>query len=296
MYTNEVGGVTTPMQRWYFFSAYSTDADIQRIIPQENLRPLISKDIHLLLNPDPDDQQFRRSYNFLDGLKRALEMWQKKFRIIYKGVSKPHWHDMETLKIILAQPPKGGEPPMKKEDFLAASINFVGSRDLGAQLFCTLLRSAGVTCRLVCSLQPLSFTFQDKSVATKPGPTIPIVYLQTEDMSDGGNEVQVNQRFGGPGPATQARIRTGGLRRPRLREPVIGASTPKRTPPVIIKESVYPVYWVEAWNMATQKWIAVDPLVTATVGKPSKIEPPMSDTENVMSYVIAFEEGQYLSP
>lgn len=219
-------------------------------------------------------------------------MWQKKFCITYKGASKPHWHDMETLNTILTQLPKDREPPIKKEDFLVASVNFVGSRDLGAQLFCALLRSVGVTCRLVCSLQPLSFTFQDKTATTKPAPTIPISVLQTEeDKNDGGNKEQVNSRFGGPGLATP--VRGVGLRRPRFREPLIKAPTPKKTPP-IIKESAYPIYWVEAWNMATQKWIAVDPLVTATVGKPSKIEPPMSDTENVISYVIAFEEGQYL--
>lgn len=222
-------------------------------------------------------------------------MWQKKFRVTHKGASKPRWHDMETLKMILLQPPKDREPPMKKGDFLAASVNFMGSRDLGAQLFCALLRSAGVTCRLVCSLQPLSFTFQDKATVAKPAPTIPIAALQEKYSSDSGNGVQVN-RFGGPGPTTSARGRGGGLRRPGFREPISRTPTPKRAPPVIIKESAYPVYWVEAWNMASQKWIAVDPLVTATAGKPSKIEPPMTDTENVMSYVLAFEEGQQLLP
>ncbi|KAI9751673.1 MAG: hypothetical protein M1815_000975 [Lichina confinis] len=56
-----------------------------------------------------------------------------------------------------------------------------------------------------------------------------------------------------------------------------------------IKESQYPVYWVEAFDAALQKWIPVDPLVTKTVGKPLKMEPPASDMENFMSYVVAFE-------
>ena len=34
----------------------------------------------------------------------------------------------------------------------------------------------------------------------------------------------------------------------------------------------------------------MDPLVTHTIGKPSKIEPPISDSANNMSYVIAFED------
>lgn len=53
---------------------------------------------------------------------------------------------------------------------------------------------------------------------------------------------------------------------------------------------MYPVYWVEAFDEAAQKWIPVDPLVTKTVGKSRKFEPPMSDCENNLSYVISFED------
>lgn len=47
---------------------------------------------------------------------------------------------------------------------------------------------------------------------------------------------------------------------------------------------------MEAFNEAHQKWLPVDPLVTWTVGKPSRLEPPANDPNNVMSYVVAFEE------
>ena len=57
-----------------------------------------------------------------------------------------------------------------------------------------------------------------------------------------------------------------------------------------IRESPKPVYWVEAFNTVYQKWVPVDPLVTKTIGKPPRFEPPTSDTENNMTYVIAFEE------
>ena len=57
-----------------------------------------------------------------------------------------------------------------------------------------------------------------------------------------------------------------------------------------IRESSYPVYWVEAFNAAVQKWIPIDPLVTKTVGKPTKFEPPASDPENNMFYVVSFED------
>ena len=57
-----------------------------------------------------------------------------------------------------------------------------------------------------------------------------------------------------------------------------------------IRESKYPVFWVEAFNEAIQKWVPVDPLVTQTIAKPSKFEPPAGERENSLTYVIAFED------
>lgn len=39
-----------------------------------------------------------------------------------------------------------------------------------------------------------------------------------------------------------------------------------------------------------QKWVPVDPLVTRTIAKPSKFEPPAGEPENHMNYVVAFED------
>lgn len=47
---------------------------------------------------------------------------------------------------------------------------------------------------------------------------------------------------------------------------------------------------MEAFNAAMQKWVAVDPIVNNTIGKPSRFGPPASDRYNNMSYVIAFED------
>lgn len=61
-------------------------------------------------------------------------------------------------------------------------------------------------------------------------------------------------------------------------------------PQPVARESSYPVFWVEAFNEAVQKWIPIDPLVTKSQAKPSKFEPPASDPYNNMSYVVAFED------
>ena len=54
--------------------------------------------------------------------------------------------------------PEDLDLPMQKSDFRSAAIKLEASRDVGAQLFCAMLRSAGVDVRLVCSLQPLPLT------------------------------------------------------------------------------------------------------------------------------------------
>ena len=46
---------------------------------------------------------------------------------------------------------------MHLSDFHDAATNLKASRDVGAQLFCALLRSVDVEARLVCSLQVLPF-------------------------------------------------------------------------------------------------------------------------------------------
>jgi xeroderma pigmentosum group C-complementing protein len=65
----------------------------------------------------------------------------------------------------------------------------------------------------------------------------------------------------------------------------------KELPKKRFRESKFPVYWVEAFNRAGHKWIPIDPLVTQTIGKPMKFEPPLVDAENAMTYVLAFNSS-----
>ena len=70
---------------------------------------------------------------------------------------------------------------MTKSDFRELAARRQGSRDVGAQLFCALLRSAGVDARLVCSMQPLPFT---TNAATSTPQRPERSYLMTEEESD----------------------------------------------------------------------------------------------------------------
>ena len=58
---------------------------------------------------------------------------------------------------------------MHLSDFRDAAVTLRASRDVGAQLFCALLRSKGVETRLVCSLQLLPF---------QPAPKVTISHVR----------------------------------------------------------------------------------------------------------------------
>lgn len=190
------------------------------------------------------------------------------------------------------------------KDFRAEAQRLEGSRDFGAQLYCALLRSAGVEARLVCSLQPLAFAASGKGpVMPKSTPTVS--RHQTPEHSDNEQAIDV-QSPDSPfknrsGPSTPnlpftARRRLGhpGAADYHMPNTVSPAPPPKPKPkPKRIIESPFPVYWVEVLDRAHQKWLAVDPLVTNTVAQAHKLEPPANDAENHMSYVVAFEEDRY---
>jgi xeroderma pigmentosum group C-complementing protein len=63
-----------------------------------------------------------------------------------------------TLTLSMQTVPETAETVISKDDFRKQAAVLQGSRDLGAQLFCALLRSVDVDTRLVCSLQPLPFS------------------------------------------------------------------------------------------------------------------------------------------
>jgi xeroderma pigmentosum group C-complementing protein len=245
---------------------------------QRHLRPLLSKKIVSFLNPKAGDSQFRQNEAFMDGLNQTCDVFRGEFKLTASGMRSAKW-DHESGDIVAE--------PMDRSDFVTAANNLEGSQDTGNQLFCALLRAVGVEARLVCSLQPLPLANPSSSKANTPqksnkttvfatasGNYSPATDSNTEDAavkssSTIGNVPSARRRLGQPSFA------------PNATEP----SKAKKP----IRKLKYPVFWVEAFNPAHQKWIALDPLVTQTINRPSKLEPPASYAENQLSYVIAFE-------
>ncbi|KAK7509197.1 hypothetical protein IWZ03DRAFT_390732 [Phyllosticta citriasiana] len=243
---------------------------------QTSLKRFLNAKLESFFTPDPSQSQFKAATAFTDGLGLAVETW-KKFKLTSVGMRRAKWardaKDLEFYKIF-----ENLDSLADVSDLRKAAVAFEGSSDTGAILFCALLRAAGVKTRLVCSLQTLPF-----SAAGQPPPPA---------SDDQKNTVHAEELVPPASPRPAAPKRLFGRRG-------FGGQVPARssTPVASSKKSAalskpsYPVYWVEAFNAAQQKWIPVDPIATGTVGKPSRLEPPISDPQVSMSYVLAFEEN-----
>ncbi|KAI0022888.1 hypothetical protein F4780DRAFT_732066 [Xylariomycetidae sp. FL0641] len=187
--------------------------------------------------------------------------------------------------------PDDAESPLEKSDFRQAAKSFRGSRDVGAQLYCALLRSAGCEARLVCSLQPLAFAAGGPTMGKPPKArarmSLEEQYARMPKYDSSFQSPVV------PSSPLSARRRLGHPNATAFHIPSTASPGPSRQAPAAtkkIRESPYPVYWVEILDEAHQKWQPTDPLVTNSYWKPQKLEPPASDRENAMTYVVGFEE------
>ncbi|KAI2468355.1 Rad4-domain-containing protein [Annulohypoxylon bovei var. microspora] len=255
---------------------------------QKALRKLLTKKMVTYLNPSTQLSQFGRANSLKEGLQQVGTIYKTKYQITERGIRRALWAENEE-HIQNYKLPDDAETPMEKDDFREAAKSLCGSRDVGAQLYCALLRSAGVEARLVCSLQPLAFTSGGPPLGKPPKAKAKLSIaerfaqqLKKETIPDSpaGSSSSVRSRLGHPNAAA-------------YHFPMIPTAPSPREPPPVpkkIRESPYPVYWVEILDEAHQKWQPADPLVTDSFWKPQKLEPPASDRENSMTYVVAFEE------
>ncbi|GLB08112.1 hypothetical protein AtubIFM57258_003998 [Aspergillus tubingensis] len=239
------------------------------------LKRTLPKNIISLLHPSENRPQQFRSTTFVDGLNRASDIFNRRFKITKPGLRRPSWiDDLNGIKQRVESIISDAEVFLSRKDFVKQARTMQGSRDFGAQLFCALLRSVGVEARLVCSLQPLPFRDKTKDAA----PPAPVSESSESFTQPTAEESQKSQR------STVKR-----LARPRF-TPARRPGTPTQSSPRPIRESSHPVFWIEAFNEAVNKWIPVDALVTKSMAKPSKFEPPANDPYNLLSYVVAFED------
>lgn len=248
---------------------------LRKIVPPKTLNNLV---------PDPDITQYSASKRFVDGMNELKVLWSKRFKITAQGMYKPRWAEADA-EVRPFSDFDELDDPMDKDDFRNAAHILHGSQDVGTQLFCALLRGIGVEARLVCSLQPLPFASAAER-ATPQNSSTPKTTIIVDPYNRSAETTPTR-------PKAHASPRHKKLSR---LERVMGErhSVLNKTGVALKKQKAYhtpyPVYWVEAFNSAHQKWVPIDTHSTFTVNAPEKLEPPLSFTQNTLSYAIAFDE------
>lgn len=258
-------------------------------VVQDALRSLLPAKTIKFLNPGSNLTQFGQTESLKRGLSEAQELFRERFKITEIGWRRALWAEDETdLKNF--ELPKNIDSCLHRKDFRKAARSLRGSRDVGAMLFCALLRAVGVEARLVCSLQPLSFVPGGPTL-TKPRkahtPSKPIPPSPAPEATQPPTAVfpqPIRTRLGHPN-ATAYQV-------PEITTPqVIEWDSPrKRHAEARIVESAFPVFWTEVLDVGHQKWQPVDALVTGTHFKPHRLEPPAADRENILTYAVALED------
>ncbi|KAK3673955.1 hypothetical protein LTR78_006157 [Recurvomyces mirabilis] len=253
---------------------------------QSNLKSIMSPKTKAYLRDNPDKSQFDRNRMFVEGLEQVSEAFRGAFSVTASGMRKASWVTDGS-----ADEDRSDIEPMDRADFIRAAKRREGSQDTGAQLFCALLRSIRVVARLVCSLQTLPIN----PTATKTTPVRPVKrIIYASDAASADDHTASDGSTDDMGVKTSSRLSKIPSARRRLGQPGFAKAADPAITPQQKKKSVrtlaYPVFWVEVFNAAVQKWVTVDCVVTGTVNKPGKLEPPSSYDLNQLSYAIAFEE------
>ncbi|KAF3909766.1 hypothetical protein AA313_de0210288 [Arthrobotrys entomopaga] len=260
---------------------------------QKYLLPILDKRVIAELN----DNSYQQSKVFRQGLSNAAAAFRRRFTVTKPGTRKPLWgYTAPSFDSLV------GDGVVEIKEFRAAAQNMEGSRDLGAQLFCALLRRAGLDARMVCSLQPLSYLFKSKYNFDDEKKKLMLLVTENKDDYETSDEdvdsasfaSNANKAYGGSPPHP-----------PNWRLPPVAASksgaapvaknpSKKRGKSFRVHDPTQPIYWVEVFDVASQSWIAVDPFGMGVVRNLTQFEPAKSDAHNEMSYVVAFDNDNYV--
>lgn len=237
--------------------------------------------IRVSLHPSSQKSQMIRNKTFLHGLAGLVEVWKRKYKITTNGLRKPNYGLLQNNSLI--------SESLSLEEFCKNSKLLSGSRDYGTQLFASILRNLNVPTRLVFSLQVLSFRFKGAINEASTHEIVPTWSQQMENdsSSDISESEHITSRF---------------RKRRKIIQPSFSNLSHLDASDIVTEDtklkvidSPKPVFWVEAFNKAMQKWVCVDPFGDASViGKYRRFEPASSDHLNQMTYVFAIEANGYV--
>lgn len=224
---------------------------------QRRLKQSVSEETAKLFHQDKEKVlDYVKTRRFVEGLRILCHLWSKSFKISNSGISKYDWGQTADERRL---------ENVTLKQFKKLIYARHGSRDLAAQGFVACLRALGVNARLVFLLQPPDF----RSVAPPKKKEMPKPKTEFDPVFI---PMDAKEQL---------------LRKSRQAE-----SSGKRS---ALRLSPFPVFWIEAWNKYSKKWITIDPFVFETVEtipmrRNNRFKAPETEPTNQTRYVLSFDK------
>ena len=228
-------------------------------------------------------------------LKVLAAYWRKRFTITSPGLRKQGYKALTVLEEELASykddkhdPERHGERMRSIDDFKKLAKSCKGSRDVGAQLFTTLMRGLGIEARLVASLQPIGFGWsKNEEASDKPSSISKTLKMKNVDEASDSNEhsdsasvstaeksSKSDGRKSRPRGARSAPIDLSDLAKDSEVDVTsdgeddvasvvdVTSSTPRnRANMNYDRDLAFPTYWTEVISPITNEVLPVDPMI-----------------------------------
>ncbi|KAF9298752.1 hypothetical protein BGZ74_009235 [Mortierella antarctica] len=214
--------------------------------------------------------------------------WKDSFVVTGPGIQKLEYADVDVVGFEAAMPANNGEYLKKRKNLQRKLLNRSGSSDVCAQLFTGICRSLGLKARLVESLQACSFKVTIPKEETDSG---------TKAESSTSASKQSNAVRKGKRKKIEKEIdESDTTRGSRVVIPTPHRMLKKPSTKVHLNNKLAdpPVFWTEVYSTLSRKWITID-AVRGVVNQPLKMHPASSCSSNILSYVVAYDEDNFVT-
>ncbi|RIB13047.1 hypothetical protein C2G38_2199004 [Gigaspora rosea] len=259
----------------------------------------------------------RGRFTLITALEELVKWWKSYFNITKPGIRSRDCNDFGI---------KGNNKKIDEsfceyhpsiDSFRKSLQNGNGSCDTSVQLFVSLLRSLGIPARLVFSLQVITFKVTRVNDSSQKD-TEKDTEKNTEKNNEGSKKKDVHgdeniQRILGLGKFKMSSkvkssddkqkinsdddfdptVKKRPIVRSRRSQSTSNNIQPKSSNCYAFNPDSTPIFWCEVYYATQKKWICVDP-IRARVNSPKPMEPPSSEKDNVMAYVVAYEQDGYI--
>lgn len=226
-------------------------------------------------------------------MQSLVSWWKQRFRITAPGLRKSGYMALERLdrltKAYAADPgdsARFGETVLNLQAFRQCAQACQGSRDVGAQLFTSLLRGLGLEARMVANLPCLGFGWnkledaepekehsQGNSVVKDEQPVKPSTAKpKSKTPESNGSDPKTPRKTRSSNQKTPVKDKMDELRLEHtdtddesVVEVEITPKKPTQRAKMMDKDLEYPHYWTEVLSPVTNKYLPVDSIAKGTI-------------------------------